>query len=246
MTTDATTPTAAEPRLSASLAGVLTLWSSTIGKKVVMAATGVLLIGFVVVHMIGNLKIYKGEEAFNHYAAWLREAGAPLLLPEQGLWMARVALLAAVALHILAAWQLSRRSWAARPLGYLEKRSLAATYAARTMRWGGVILAMFVVYHILHLTIGVVGFAPGRFVQLSVYRNVIAGFSVVPVSVFYVVAQVALGLHLRHGAWSLFQTCGVVTARGDRVYGTLATVVALAVVAGNISIPVAVLAGWLR
>ena len=242
----AATPAGAESRLSASLAGILTLWSSSVGKKIVMAATGVMFVGFVVVHMLGNLKIYKGEEAFNHYAVWLREAGTPFLLPEQGLWMARVVLLGAVALHILAAWQLSRMSWTARPLGYLEKRSLAATYAARTMRWGGVILLLFIVYHILHLTIGVVGFAPGQFRHLSVYRNVIAGFSVLPVSAFYIVAQVALGMHMHHGIWSLFQTCGVVTARGDRFYRTLSTVVTLAVVAGNLSIPVAVLAGWVR
>jgi succinate dehydrogenase / fumarate reductase cytochrome b subunit len=242
----AATPAGAETRLSASLAGILTLWSSSVGKKVVMAVTGVMFIGFVVVHMLGNLKIYKGEEAFNHYAVWLREAGTPFLLPEQGLWMARVVLLGAVILHILAAWQLARMSWTARPLGYLEKRSLAATYAARTMRWGGVILLLFIVYHILHLTFGAVGFAPGQFRHLSVYRNVIVGFSVLPVSVFYIVAQIALGMHMQHGIWSLFQTCGVVTARGDRVYRTLSTVITLAVVAGNVSIPVAVLAGWVR
>lgn len=231
---------------SASLGGILTLWSSSVGKKVVMAATGVLLVGFVIVHMLGNLKIFKGEEAYNAYAVWLREMGGPLLPHEQALWIARIVLLAAVLLHITAAWQLARMSWAARPIGYVEKQALQATYAARTMRWGGVILALFVVYHILHFTLGAVGYAPGAFRPLSVYRNVVAGFSVVAVSSFYIVAQLALGFHMHHGIWSMVQTMGVVTARTDRLYRAASAVVTWIVVAGNISIPVSVLMGWVR
>jgi succinate dehydrogenase / fumarate reductase, cytochrome b subunit len=224
----------------------LTLWSSSIGKKIVMALTGVVLVGFVVAHMLGNLKIYKGEAAFDAYATWLREMGSPLLGHEQALWIFRVVLLGAVVLHMLAAWQLTRMSWAARPTGYEEKQALEATYASRTMRWGGVIIALFVVYHLLHFTFGVVGYQPGQFRPASVYHNVVVGFSVWYISAFYIVAQILLGLHLSHGIWSMIQTLGVVTARGDYAYRAAGTAIALAVVAGNISVPVAVLLGFVK
>jgi succinate dehydrogenase / fumarate reductase cytochrome b subunit len=225
---------------------VLTLWSTSIGKKAVMAITGLILVLFVIGHMAGNLKVYQGEEKFNAYAAWLREVGSPAFGHEQILWMARLVLLAAVALHITAAAQLTRASHAARPVPYRRRAYLEAGYAARTMRWGGVILALFVVYHLLHLTFGVVGHGPGQFQPLSVYRNVVNGFRVWYVSAFYVVAMVALGLHLYHGLWSMFQTLGVDDIRASGLYRGVAGVVALAVLVGNISVPVAVLAGLVR
>lgn len=224
---------------------VLALWSTSIGKKAVMAVTGVVLVGFIVVHMLGNLKIYLGPEHFDAYAHFLREMGTPLLVHEQALWTTRLILLVAVVLHLVAAVQLTQASWAARPIAYGTKESVAATYAARTMRWGGVILALFVVYHLLHFTAGAVGFAPGQFQSGSVYRNVVLGFRVWYVSAFYIVAQAALGLHLYHGVWSLCQTLGL-GARTNGFYGGLAAVVALGVVIGNVSIPVAVLAGLLK
>jgi succinate dehydrogenase / fumarate reductase cytochrome b subunit len=243
MTTDAL----ARPARASHLAGaLLTLWSSSIGKKIVMALTGLALVGFILVHMLGNLKIYKGEAAFNAYALWLREVGGPLLGHEQALWIFRLVLLGAVALHMLAAWQLTRMSWAARRDGYEEKQSLEASYASRTMRWGGVLIALFVVYHILHFTLGAVGYGAGQFKPLSVYRNVVLGFSVWYVSAFYIVAQLFLGLHLYHGVWSMVQTLGVVTARGDRAYRAAGTLIAVAVVCGNVSIPIAVLLGILK
>jgi succinate dehydrogenase / fumarate reductase, cytochrome b subunit len=225
---------------------VLTLWSTSIGKKAVMAITGLILVLFVIGHMAGNLKVYQGEEKFNAYAAWLREVGSPAFGHEQILWMARLVLLVAVALHITAAAQLTRASHAARPVPYRRRAYLEAGYAARTMRWGGVILALFVVYHLLHLTFGVVGHGPGQFQPLSVYRNVVNGFRVWYVSAFYVVAMVALGLHLYHGLWSMFQTLGVDDIRASGLYRGVAGVVALAVLVGNISVPVAVLAGLVR
>jgi succinate dehydrogenase / fumarate reductase, cytochrome b subunit len=225
---------------------VLTLWSTSIGKKAVMAITGLILVLFVIGHMAGNLKVYQGEEKFNAYAAWLREVGSPVFGHEQVLWVARLVLLAAVALHITAAAQLTRASHAARPVRYRRREYLEAGYAARTMRWGGVILVLFVVYHLLHLTFGVVGHPPGQFQPLSVYRNVVNGFRVWYVSAFYVVAMVALGLHLYHGLWSTFQTLGVDDIRASGVYRGVAGVVALAVLVGNISVPVAVLAGLVR
>jgi succinate dehydrogenase / fumarate reductase cytochrome b subunit len=228
-----------------SASAAVALWSTSIGKKAVMAVTGLILVGFVILHMLGNLKIYLGAAHFDAYAAFLREMGEPLLLPEQALWMVRLVLLAAVALHLIAAVQLTELSRRARPVGYRQAEPVASTYAARTMRWGGVILLLFIVYHLLHFTAGVVGYAPGEFEPGRVHHNVVAGFRVWYVSVFYVAAQLALGLHLFHGVWSSFQTLGL-DARGNRFYRQLAIGVAVVVVAGNISIPLAVLAGWIR
>ncbi|OGK97092.1 MAG: hypothetical protein A3E31_06745 [Candidatus Rokubacteria bacterium RIFCSPHIGHO2_12_FULL_73_22] len=224
------------------MSAVAALWSTSIGKKAVMAVTGIALVGFVILHMAGNLKIYLGPEHFDAYARGLRELGEPILVHGQALWSMRLILLAAVVLHVVAAVQLTQASWAARPVAYTEKEAVAADYAARTMRWGGVIVLLFIVYHLLHFTVGVVGYAPGQFQEASVYRNVVNGFRVWYVSAFYVVAQAALGLHLYHGVWSMFQTLGM-NARGNGFYRGLAVVAAVLVVVGNVSIPLAVLGG---
>jgi succinate dehydrogenase / fumarate reductase cytochrome b subunit len=137
-------------------------------------------------------------------------------------------------------------SRAARPHGYETKAPIATAYAGRAMRWSPVILFLFIVYHLLHMTGGVVGFQPGQFRDLSVYHNVVAGFSVWYVSLFYIVAMVSLCLHLDHGVWSLLQTLGWNNARTTSTFRTLSRVVALAVFVGFISVPVAVLAGWVR
>jgi succinate dehydrogenase / fumarate reductase cytochrome b subunit len=223
-----------------------TLWNTTVGKKVVMAVTGVVLVGFVIAHMLGNLKIFLGEEAIDSYALFLRTMGEPLVPYGTLLWVARIILLASVYFHILAAAQLTLLNRVARRQGYDTKRSIATSYAARTMRWGGVIIALFVVYHLLHFTAGMVGFSPGQYQELKVYKNVVAGFSVWYVSLFYVLAMAALCLHLDHGFWSMLQTLGCNNARISPVLKGLSRVVALVVFAGFISVPVAVLAGWLR
>jgi succinate dehydrogenase / fumarate reductase, cytochrome b subunit len=225
---------------------VLTMWGTSVGKKAVMAVTGVILIGFVIGHMLGNLKIYGGEEKFNAYAVWLREMGSPAFGHEQLLWVIRLVLLGATVLHIVAAVQLTHQSYTARPVRYARQDAIASTYASRTMRWGGAILLLFVVYHLLHFTFGVVGYAPGQYRSLSVYRNVVTGFQVWYVSAFYIIAMVALGLHMYHGVWSMFQTLGMNNAGADRFYRALATIASLAVVLGNISVPLAVLAGVVR
>jgi succinate dehydrogenase / fumarate reductase cytochrome b subunit len=236
--------------------GALALWDTTVGKKAVMAATGLLLVGFVVSHMLGNLKIYLPPHApdvpgaaavmpLDEYGAFLRTAGAPLLPKGVGLWIARLALLGAAALHITAATQLTLRNRAARPVPYATKTSLSSTYAARTMRYGGVILLLFVVYHVLHLTLGRVGFDEGAFEEGRVHANVVHAFRSAPVVAFYVLAQVALCLHLFHGVWSMFQTLGVDTKRACLLRGVAAGLAATVAV-GNISIPVAVLAGWVK
>ena len=222
------------------------LWGTMVGKKVVMAVTGIVLVGFVIAHMLGNLKIFLGAQAIDTYAAFLRTMGEPLFPYSVLLWVVRIVLLTCVALHITAAVQLTRMSRAARPHGYDTKESIATTYAARTMRWSAVILVLFIVYHLLHLTGGVVGFQPGEFRDLSVYHNVVAGFSVWYVSLFYIVAMACLCLHLDHGIWSLLQTLGWNNARTTSTLRTLSRAVALAVFVGFISVPVAVLAGWVR
>jgi succinate dehydrogenase / fumarate reductase, cytochrome b subunit len=224
----------------------LTLWSTSVGKKAVMAITGLILVGFVIGHMLGNLKVYQGEEKFNAYAVWLRDIGSPALGHEQFLWLVRLVLLVATVLHVVAAVQLTQQSYVARPVRYGRREAIESTYASRTMRWGGAILLLFVIYHLLHFTFGVVGYAPGQYRPLSVYRNVVIGFQVWPVSAFYILAIVALGLHMYHGVWSMFQTLGINTVRTDRFYRGLAIVSSLAVVLGNISVPIAVLTGFVR
>ena len=204
------------------------LWGTMVGKKVVMAVTGIVLVGFVIAHMLGNLKIFLGAQAIDTYAAFLRTMGEPLFPYSVLLWVVRIVLLTCVALHITAAVQLTRMSRAARPHGYDTKESIATTYAARTMRWSAVIVVLFIVYHLLHLTGGVVGFQPGEFRDLSVYHNVVAGFSVWYVSLFYIVAMACLCLHLDHGIWSLLQTLGWNNARTTSTLRTLSREVALA------------------
>ena len=146
----------------------------------------------------------------------------------------------------MAAVQLTLMNRAARPRGYETKRSIATSYAALTMRWSGVIVALFVVYHLLHLTAGVVGFQAGEFEHLRFFNNVVAAFSVWYVSLLYIVAMAALCLHLDHGVWSMFQTLGLNNARMSPALRVLSRVVAVLVFAGFISVPVAVLAGWIR
>ena len=225
---------------------VAALWSTMVGKKVAMAVTGAVLVAFVIGHMLGNLKIFLGAEAIDTYAVFLRTMGEPLVPYSVLLWVVRIVLLTCVALHITAAVQLTRMNWAARPEGYDTKQSIATTYAARTTRWSGVILVLFIVYHLLHLTGGRVGFRPGEFQHLSVYHNVVTGFSVWYVALFYVVAMACLCLHLDHGIWSALQTLGWNDARSTPLFRALSRVTALAVFVGFISVPVAVLAGWVR
>jgi len=201
-----------------------------------MAVTGVVLVGFVVVHMLGNLLLYQGPAAINAYAEKLREMPAVL-------WGVRLALLVSVLLHIWAAASLSRTNMAARGVGYRERRSRESTYASRTMRWSGVILLLFIVYHLLHFTVGNVhpSFIPG-----DVYHNMISGFQIGIVPFFYILSMLALGLHLYHGVWSLMQTVGLSHAKYDRLRYAFAALVTAVVVLGNLSFPVAVMTGLVK
>lgn len=225
------------------MAAAVTLYRSSLGKKFVMAVSGIILFGFVFVHMIGNLKIYQGEEKLNAYAVFLREVGGPIFAHEQVLWILRILLLVAVGLHIAAAYQLTRMSQRGRPVAYARRRDVQASYASRTMRWGGVIILLFVIYHILHFTTGTVH---QNFVQGNVYRNVVSGFQVWYVSAFYILAMLALGLHMYHGLWSMWQSLGLSNKRINGLIRGGATIFTVITVLGNVSIPLAVLAGFLR
>jgi len=222
------------------MAAPATLLGSSVGKKIVMAITGIVLSLFVLGHMAGNLQAFlpNGPEALDHYGAFLRE-----MLHGAGLWVVRAVLLASVSLHIWAAASLTLESWRARPVGYEEQKWKESTYASRTMRWGGVIILLFVIYHLLHFTTGT---AHPNFIEGDVYHNFVTGFRSVPVSIAYIVAMIALGFHLRHGVWSMCQTLGVSHPRYIRLAHIAAWLFAALIVVGNISFPVAVLAGILK
>ena len=212
------------------------IYQSSIGKKAIMAITGIIGIGFVVGHMIGNLQMFQGPEKLNAYAVLLRSFG-PIL------YLIRAVLLAAVIIHIIVAYQLSRTSWESRSDNYKRWKPTSSDYASRTMRWSGPILLLFIVYHLLDFTFGNVNpnFVPG-----DVYHNVIASFSVWWITAFYVISMLALGLHMYHGIWSMFQSLGLNSPRYNSYWKNLSIVVTAIVVIGNIAMPVAVLLGLLR
>ena len=208
----------------------------SIALKAVMALTGLVLYGFVFVHMVGNLQLYQGPEKINAYAAFLKSVPAVL-------WGFRAVLLGAVTLHAVAAFVLWRRNRAARPIGYDSQDFQAATVTSRTMYWTGPMIGFFIVYHLLHLT---VGSAHPSFSHTDVYTNLVVGFSNPAVSVFYILAMIALGFHLFHGAVSLFQTLGLKTPKYEKLIESVVVAVAAVIVMVNISFPIAVLAGLVK
>lgn len=216
---------------------LLSFWRSTIGKKVVMGVTGLIGLGFVVGHMAGNLQAFSGEEKIDAYGALLHGPLHELLL------LARVVLIAAVVLHITAAYQLTMLSRAARPLDYANRKPQVSTLASKTLRWGGVLLLVFIVFHILHFTVGTVhpDFVAGR-----VYRNLSTGFAVKWVAAFYLVAMVALGMHLYHGAWSSMRTLGLARQSAHPLKRYLPMALAIVISVGFAAIPLAFLVGVLR
>ncbi|HEX6896880.1 MAG TPA: succinate dehydrogenase cytochrome b subunit [Bryobacteraceae bacterium] len=211
-------------------------YASTIGKKAVMAISGCILFLFVIGHLIGNLQIYEGPEKLNQYAVFLRSL--PALL-----WTVRIVLLVMVALHIWSSIALAQRKLDARPVGYVKKKPVDSSYASRTMYWSGPIILAFVIYHLLDFTFGSVN---PHFVEGDVYSNVIASFRLIPVSVFYIFAMLLLCMHLYHGLWSMFQSLGFYHPRYTPALKRAAAAVAILIAAGNISIPVAVMAGVVR
>ena len=216
-------------------------YRSAIGKKWVMAVTGIMLIGFVFVHAVGNLKVYLGAEELNHYSEFLRELLVPLLPRTVALWLFRLGLIGAFVFHIHAAYGLTRVNGRARGGGYVQERDWqVATAASRTMRWTGVILGLFVVFHLADLTWGT---ANPDFVRGDVYRNFVATFSRPPVVVIYVVANLALVLHLFHGTWSMFQSLGLNNPRWNAWRKSFAVGLAALIGVLNLSFPLAVAVG---
>jgi succinate dehydrogenase / fumarate reductase, cytochrome b subunit len=221
---------------------VVRFYGAPIGKKVMMALTGVLLFGYVVAHLLGNLQIFSANpDQINVYAAFLHNPANATLL-----WIARLVLLAAVALHVIASVQLWNLKRAARPIAYVKKEDASATYASRTMMWSGPIVAAFVIFHVLHLTAGAVlpleEIGPNA---PNVRANVIAGFQNYWVSAFYIIAMVLLCMHLYHGLWSMFQSLGFSHPRYTPALKKAAAIFAILVAIGNCSIPVAVMTGLL-
>jgi succinate dehydrogenase / fumarate reductase cytochrome b subunit len=223
--------------MSAALRTRPSLYSTAVGKKYAMAISGLVLMGYVLLHMVGNLKIYFGAESLNKYSEWLREVGEPALPREWLLWGVRLLLLAAVFIHIHAAYSLTMMNRRARPERYHSKRDyVAADFASRTMRWTGIIVFFFVIFHLLDLTWGP---ANPDFVTGAPYHNIITSFQRTPVAIAYIVANMALGVHLYHGAWSLFQSMGW--------FGSWRRPFSIAfaglIVMGNVSFPLAVMFG---
>jgi succinate dehydrogenase / fumarate reductase, cytochrome b subunit len=220
------------------------LYRSAVGKKAVMAVTGLVLFGFVFVHMVGNLKLYLGPEHLNEYAEALRTMFMPIVPREGALWVARIVLLVAVIFHIHSAYALTMMNRAARPIAYQGRDYVKASYASRTMRWGGVIVLLFIIYHLLHLTFGVA--QRDTFIPGDVYHNVVAGFRVWWISAFYILANIALGLHLYHGVWAMFSSLGVTHKRFENWRRLFATAFAVLITVGNLSFPLSVLLGLVR
>jgi succinate dehydrogenase / fumarate reductase cytochrome b subunit len=221
---------------------VVRFYEAPIGKKVIMALTGVILFGYVVAHLLGNLQIFGDPQQINKYAAFLHNpANAGLL------WVARSALLVAVIMHIVASIQLWKLKSDARPVAYVKKEDVAATYASRTMMWSGPIVAAFVIFHVLHLTVGAVlplhEIGPN---EPNVRANVIAGFSNPAISAFYILAMILLCMHLYHGLWSMFQSLGFSHPRYTPRLKKGAAIFAILIAIGNCSIPIAVIAGLVK
>lgn len=225
------------------MARVVGFTETSVGKKIIMAISGLILWGFVIVHMLGNLKVYFGREVFNHYAEGLRTMGAPFFGYGQLLWLARIILLLAVFAHIVAAAQLVIASKRARAVNYKKFDSLAFSFASRTMTWGGVTILAFVIYHLMHFTFGNVH---PQFIPGDAYHNFVTGFQSVVVSLAYIIAMIALGFHMYHGLWSTFQTLGFNNTAYNKLRRPLALVIAVGTIAANLSFPIAVLTGLLR
>ncbi len=220
------------------------LYSTAVGKKYAMALSGIALMGYVLAHMLGNLKMYLGHAEINHYGEFLRDLLVPLAPRTFVLWILRIGLLGATVLHIHAAYSLTILNRQARAVKYQSPRDYeAANFASSTMRWTGIIVALFVLWHLADFTWGWVN--PG-YVRGDVYRNVDASLSRVPVAALYVVANIALGVHLYHGAWSLFQSMGWNRPRFNKWRRGFAIGFATLIVVGNVSFPIAVLAGIVR
>jgi succinate dehydrogenase / fumarate reductase cytochrome b subunit len=214
--------------------------TSSVFKKIVMAVSGIILVLYLIAHVVGNLKAFSGRDAFNDYSAWIRTVGNPAVPGETTLWVIRIVLLAAVLAHIWAAVSLWRQAKRARPQSYVTKKSVAQSYASRTMRWGGVIVLAFIIYHILDLTTGTVN-PDGH--DTTPYDRLVASFSNPFVTVFYASAVILLGMHLRHGIWSATQTLGQSNRRREKTVSLFALAFSTLLTLGFLLVPLSVLFG---
>jgi succinate dehydrogenase cytochrome b subunit len=220
---------------------LIQFWRSAICKKWLMAISGIVLMGYVLAHMVGNLKVFLGKGEINAYADWLRTLGEPAAPRTVVLWILRTVIITAFFVHILAAYQLTVMNRKARPARYQSSRDYAAAnFASRTMRWTGVIVGLFVIFHLLDLTWGT---ANPHFVRGDPYDNIFESFNRVPVAIAYIVANLALGLHLLHGAWSLFQSLGWNNPRFNKWRRYFAVGFAGLIVVGNCSMPLLITTG---
>jgi succinate dehydrogenase / fumarate reductase cytochrome b subunit len=215
----------------------LRFYRSTIGKRNIMAVTGIIGIAFLIVHMAGNLQVFEGADKLNTYAHFLPGPATELL------WVIRVVLIVAVVLHVVMAWQVTMRNRAARPVGYQKREPQVSTLASKTMRWGGVLLLVFIVFHILHFTTRDIQPA-GRVADGDVFGNVVGSFRIWWVTAFYTVAMIFLGLHLWHGAWSSVRTTGMRGPSPRPLVRHVAGVIALIIAVGFVIVPLAVFFGW--
>jgi succinate dehydrogenase / fumarate reductase cytochrome b subunit len=222
---------------------VLAIPRSSIGRKAIMAVTGVVWIGFVAMHMWGNLHIFQGADSFNHYAEFLREVGYPLFSYGQLLNLLRVVTVTSILLHVWAAYTLYRMARRAHGSNYAMKRVVQANYATRFMRIGGVVLILFLLFHLIQFTwiaLPETALTP----RMDPYSNVVTAFQNPVIAVTYVVAVSALGLHLYHGVWSMFQTLGLNNRDWDGFFRGLAVIVAIVIPVGFITVPIAVMLGF--
>lgn len=218
---------------------MLKFWDSSVGKKVVMGITGLILVGFVIGHMAGNLQIFMGMERYNAYAKLLQEDIIEVT------WAVRVVLLVSTVLHVLAAYQLTRRNWAARPVDYALREAQVSTYASRTLRWGGVFLFIFLVLHLGQFTLGWKWLFP-EFARGAAYGNVVLAFERPFWVVFYLVAMFFLLLHLFHGTWAVLRTLGVAKNAAESLQRRLPLIIAIVVTVGFSLVPLGVALGIVR
>jgi succinate dehydrogenase / fumarate reductase cytochrome b subunit len=216
----------------------ITFWQSTNGKKVVMAVTGCMMFLFVIGHMLGNLQMFEAPEHINAYGHFLHNLG-------ELLWIERGVMLLAIALHITTTVQLALRSKAARPIGYSRSEAINSSYAARTMYWSGPIVLAFIVFHLLQFTAGYLH-PQATFVEGEVYANVVSGFRVWWVSLWYVIAVGLLSFHLSHGIWSMFQSVGLAHKRHTPLLKNAARAIAILIFLGYSSIPISVYLGFVK
>jgi succinate dehydrogenase / fumarate reductase cytochrome b subunit len=215
---------------------------STITLKLLMAASGIIFIGFVLVHMYGNLKAFSGHDAFNEYAHHLRTIGEPMLPHEGLLWIIRAVLIGSLVAHVYSAVALWRRAGKARSTKYVVKKNIASSFSSRTMRWGGLTLLLFIIWHLLQFTVPKVNVAGGE--TNDPYNLLVDSFDVWWLTAIYLLAMLALGMHLQHGVWSAAQTLGLTNnARARRNAKALGWIVAVVIAGGFSLVPIFVLAG---